>query len=138
LISVTRRYWFPAAHVLRHPSFSDQENERVYGKCAHPAGHGHDYGLEVSVSGPVDPDHGSIVAPEVLDDIVRERVLERFSHVLLNEVEPFGRLVPTAENIVTVAHGEIEAGLAGRSGVRLQRVRLRETRRNHFETGDPE
>lgn len=135
LIALTRRYRFPAAHVLRHPSLSDRENERVYGKCAHPAGHGHDYGLEVTVSGPVDPRSGAIVALEVLDEVVRERVLERFSHTLLNDLEPFRERVPTAENIVSVIHDALAAPLAECTGAELLGVRLIETRRNWFDCG---
>lgn len=135
LIALTRRYRFPAAHVLRHPGFSDAENERVYGKCAHPAGHGHDYGLEVTVSGPVDPRTGAIVPLEVLDGVVREHVLERFSHTLLNDLEPFRRRVPTAENIVGVIHDSLAPPLAARTGAELVGVRLIETRRNWFDYG---
>ena len=54
MIALSRRYRFPAAHVLRSDAFSDAENQRIYGKCANPAGHGHDYGLEVTVAGPID------------------------------------------------------------------------------------
>ena len=60
MIALTRRYAFPAAHVLRHPSLGDAENRRIYGKCANPAGHGHNYGIEVTVSGPQDAQTGRI------------------------------------------------------------------------------
>ena len=59
MISVTRRYRFPAAHVLSSAAFSDAENQRIYGKCANPSGHGHDYGLEITLAGPIDPSSGS-------------------------------------------------------------------------------
>jgi 6-pyruvoyltetrahydropterin/6-carboxytetrahydropterin synthase len=136
VIELTRRYRFPAAHVLRHPALSDAENERVYGKCAHPSGHGHDYGLEVTVAGPLDPATGSIVPVPELDALVRERVLERFSHALLNDLEPFRQRVPTAENLVRVVH-EALAGPLGERGVSLVRVGVVETRRNRFEYGAP-
>lgn len=132
MISVTRRYRFPAAHVLRNPAFSDAENERVYGKCANPNGHGHDYGLELTVSGPVDPWSGEIVAPGRLDAIVRERALERFGYRLLNEDPHFQHAVPTAENIAVAIHRELAGPVAG-EGARLERVRVIETRRNSFE-----
>jgi 6-pyruvoyltetrahydropterin/6-carboxytetrahydropterin synthase len=135
VIALTRRYRFPAAHVLRSPRLSDSDNERVYGKCANPAGHGHDYGLEITVSGAIDPRTGSIVAPERLDALVREHVLSRLAHRLLNEDPWFRSEVPTAENIVRAVRGELAPALAA-AGVRLVRVRLHETRRNTFECGE--
>ena len=70
MIGLTRRYRFPAAHVLSHPDLSQDENERIYGKCANPAGHGHDYGLEITVAGPIDPESGRIIDRDVLDALV--------------------------------------------------------------------
>jgi 6-pyruvoyltetrahydropterin/6-carboxytetrahydropterin synthase len=137
VIQVTRRYGFPAAHVLRSPALSDAENRRLYGKCAHRAGHGHDYGVELTLAGAVDPETGQLVPVEVLDAIVRERVLERFSHRCLNDLEPFRALVPTGENIARVLQRELEDALRAR-GARLVRVRVVETLRNQFEIGDPE
>ncbi len=136
MISLTRRYRFPAAHVLASQELSDEENDRIYGKCANPAGHGHDYGLEVTVTGDVDPKSGRIVDRDVLDAVVEERVLSRFAHRMLNDDPAFACRVPTAENIVRVIHGELDAALLA-AGARLVRVHLQETRRNGFEYGDP-
>lgn len=136
MIELTRRYRFPAAHVLRSERFSDEENRRIYGKCAHPSGHGHDYGLEVTVTGPLDPRTGAIVAVAELDALVREQVLDRLGHRLLNEDPWFREAVPTAENIALAVEGELAAALAARGSARLARVRLHETRRNTFECGD--
>jgi 6-pyruvoyltetrahydropterin/6-carboxytetrahydropterin synthase len=133
LIAVTRRYRFPAAHVLRHPALSDAENERLYGKCANPNGHGHDYGLEITVTGEPDPATGFIVAPEALDAIVRERVLDRFDHRRLNDDALFRERVPTAENIAIVVHRELSAPVASACAGRLLRVRVVETARNQFD-----
>ena len=69
MISLTRCYRFPAAHVLAIPSASDAENRRLYGKCANPAGHGHDYGVEVTIAGPLDPQTGRVIDPARLDAI---------------------------------------------------------------------
>lgn len=135
-VRLTRRYRFPAAHVLRHASLSDAENERIYGKCANPHGHGHDYVLEVAVRGTPDPRTGFVLAPEVLDAIVAGRVLERFDHRLLNDDPLFADRVPTAENIAIAVHGEIEAELARRGGTRLAGVRVIETPRNFFDYGE--
>ncbi len=136
MISLTRRYRFPAAHVLASPLLSDEENDRIYGKCANPAGHGHDYGLEVTVTGDIDPKSGRIVDRDVMDALVEERVLSRFAHRMLNDDPAFGERVPTAENIVRVIYGELDAALLA-AGARLVRVHLQETRRNSFEYGDP-
>ncbi len=135
MIALTRCYRFPAAHVLRRADFSDAENERVYGKCANPAGHGHDYGLEVTVAGPVDARSGQVVPLEVLDEIVQERILDGFSHRCLNDLEPFRERVPTAENIAAVIHDALTDPLSTRTSARLVGVRLVETRRNWFDYG---
>jgi 6-pyruvoyltetrahydropterin/6-carboxytetrahydropterin synthase len=135
VISATRRYRFPAAHVLRRGDWSDAENERVYGKCANPRGHGHDYVLEVTVSGAVDPASGRVLEPERLDELVGRALLSRFSHRLLNDDPLFAEQVPTAENIARAAYALLCEGVAA-GGARLRRVRVRETRNNTFDYGD--
>ena len=132
MIAVTRRYEFPAAHVLRHPSFSDEENRRIYGKCANPNGHGHDYGVEVTVSGPIAADSGRIIEPALLDAIFAEQVHSRFAHRNLNADAAFRERVPTAENIALVIHDELAPVIAERSTAKLVRVRVQETRKNSF------
>jgi 6-pyruvoyltetrahydropterin/6-carboxytetrahydropterin synthase len=136
VISLSRRYEFAAAHVLCQPRLSDADNERIYGKCANPNGHGHNYGLEVTITGEVNPETGRITEPERLDEIVRRRVLERFDHSMLNDDSLFQGVVPTAENIARVVHGRLEDTLARQLGVRLLRVRILETARNHFDYGE--
>lgn len=136
MISVTRRYRFPAAHVLARGDFSADENQRVYGKCANPNGHGHDYGLEVTVTGEPDGRTGLLVDPEALDRTVERTVLDRFSHRLLNEDPAFRERVPTAENIAAVAHALLTPEVAAHTGARLQRVRVRETAKNTFDHGE--
>jgi len=136
LITLTRCYRFPAAHVLSQPNFSDAENRRIFGKCANPAGHGHDYELEVTVMGPIDPEIGQIIAPELLDEIFEDTVRTHYSHTLLNDCEAFRELVPTAENIARVCHDELQAGLSRRSSARLASLRVVETGRNHVVYGE--
>ncbi len=137
MIALTRRYRFPAAHVLRHPDLSDADNARIYGKCANPAGHGHDYGIEITIAGDVDRSTGQIFPRARLDALVAERVLDRFGHSLLNDDPAFTAVVPTAENIALAAFDELAPAIASaRPGARLVRVRLEETRKNSFETGD--
>ena len=136
MISLTRRYRFPAAHVLSHPTFSDEQNRAVYGKCANPSGHGHDYGLEITVAGDIDEATGQVFSRDALDRLVDERVLSRFGHSMLNEDPAFAERVPTAENIALVVEEELAGPVAAYSGARLVRVRLEETRKNSFETGE--
>jgi 6-pyruvoyltetrahydropterin/6-carboxytetrahydropterin synthase len=135
VIALTRRYEFSAAHVLAHPDLSAEENDRIYGKCANPEGHGHNYGLEVSVTGPIDPRSGRILPRDVLDGLVRSRILDRFTQGLLNDDPAFGPNVPTAENIAIVVHDELAPPIAA-LGARLVRIRLHETGRNHFAYGE--
>ncbi len=138
VVRLTRRYRFPAAHVLAHPAFSAAENRRIYGKCANPAGHGHDYGIEVSVEGPVDPRTGRVVEPGRLDGIVAARVLERFSHRLLNADPLFAGRVPTAENVARAIYERLAEPVAAGSAARVVEVRVQETRRNSFAYGEVE
>jgi len=136
VIALTRRYRFPAAHVLAREDFSHEENVRVYGKCANPAGHGHDYGLEVTVAGLPDPRTGQLVDPDALDALVDARILQRFSHRMLNEDPIFAERVPTAENIAIVAYELLQDGVRGTGAEPgLRNVRVRETRNNHFDYG---
>jgi 6-pyruvoyltetrahydropterin/6-carboxytetrahydropterin synthase len=135
VISVTRHYEFPAAHLLVHPSLSDAENRRIYGKCANPNGHGHDYGIDVTLTGPVDARTGRIIDPALLDAIFGERIRSRFAHRTLNDDAAFRERVPTAENIARVVHDELAPAIAERSTARLVRVRVRETRKNSFAYG---
>ncbi len=128
MISLTRRYRFSAAHVLARPEWSRSRNREVYGKCANPAGHGHDYGLEVTVSGEVDPVSGRLLPLERLDAVVRARVISRLDQRLLNrDVPAFETEVPTAENIARFAWDALKGELAPAC---LERIRLRETPKN--------
>lgn len=125
---VTRSYAFSAAHVLARPDWSDERNRQVYGRCANPAGHGHNYVLEVTLRGDVDPKTGRLVPLERLDRLVRERVLERLDHRFLNrEVPEFEQQVPTAENIARFAWLALKGET---SPAVLDRVRLVETSNN--------
>ena len=136
MIALTRCYALPAAHVLRNASFSDDENERVYGKCANIAGHGHDYGIEITVTGALDPVSGRVFDPDALDAMVEDRVLSRFAYRCLNDDPAFERCVPTAENIAVVIHDELVSQVEACDGSRLLGVRVRETRKNCFSYGE--
>jgi len=135
VIEVTRRYAFSAAHILREASLSDAENRAIYGKCANPNGHGHNYGVEVTLTGPVDARTGRIISPDLLDRIFEERVASRFATRLLNEDEAFRERVPTAENIALAIHEAIADEVAKRTSAEVRRVKIVETRRNSFTSG---
>ncbi len=134
---VTRRYRFAASHRLHSGAFTEDENHHLYGKCSNPYGHGHDYVLDVTAVGPVNAVSGQVVHLPTLDRLVSEQVLADFDHRYLNaDLGEFKAVVPTSENIIRV----IERRLASRwrdafpgQWPRLERIRLRETKRNVFE-----
>jgi len=129
-IELGRRYRFSASHRLYSSHLSEAENARLYGKCSNPHGHGHNYVLEVSVSGAVDPSTGMIANLVDLDGFVEREVLDGFDHRSLNdEVEAFRHSVPTTENLCI----EIYRRLKAFPKVRLERVRVEETSNNSFE-----
>lgn len=129
-IHLTRRYSFAASHRLHNPRLSEEENWRVYGKCNNPYGHGHNYSVEVTLSGPVDPATGMVANLAELDAFVGREVLESFDHKNLNEeIEAFRERVPTTENLCM----EIYKRLRAFPKARLERVRLEETSKNSFE-----
>lgn len=132
--SLTRRYRFAASHRLHSPALSDGENERIYGKCNSPYGHGHNYKLEVTITGPVDRDTGMIGNLGELDPFVQREVIEAFDYKYLNEDVPeFQAIVPTTENVCR----EIYRRLTKFSAARIERVRIEETSKNSFEyTGE--
>jgi 6-pyruvoyltetrahydropterin/6-carboxytetrahydropterin synthase len=133
-VAVSKRYRFPAAHVLRSPALSDQENARLYGKCSNL--HGHDYGVEVTVTGPVEPGSGQIIAPERLDQLVDRFVLGPLAHTDLSRSPLFAERVSTAENVARVLYDQLAGPVAEEGRARLLRIRVQETRRNAFEYGD--
>jgi 6-pyruvoyltetrahydropterin/6-carboxytetrahydropterin synthase len=129
-VELTRRYRFAASHRLHSPQLGEEENRQVYGKCNNPYGHGHNYVLEVSVSGPVDPATGMIAHLGELDAFVEREVLEPFDHRYLNkEVDAFRVKVPTSENLCKEIYNRVRRFPAAK----LERVRLEETGLNSFE-----
>ncbi len=131
---LTRRYWFAASHRLHSPELTEEQNRSVYGKCNNPYGHGHNYALEVTVSGQVAGDTGMVYNLVDIDRVVREQVLERFDHQNLNCIPEFRDLVPTTENLCISIYNILKQSL---SSTHLDKVRLEETSQNSFEvTGD--
>jgi 6-pyruvoyltetrahydropterin/6-carboxytetrahydropterin synthase len=129
-VELGRRYHFAASHRLHNSDLSEEENERLYGKCNNPYGHGHNYVVEVLVSGKVDPATGMIANLADLDTFVEREVLEPFDHKSLNEdVAAFRSVVPTTENLCI----EIFRRLKAFPKAKLERVRIQETSNNSFE-----
>jgi 6-pyruvoyltetrahydropterin/6-carboxytetrahydropterin synthase len=127
---LTRRYLFSASHRLHRNVMSEAENRAVYGKCNNPHGHGHNYALEVTVSGQVDPRTGMVCNLVELDSAVREEVLERFDHVNLNLSPEFAAQVPTTENLSVAIFDILKRRFRA---AHLEKVRLEETGKNSFE-----
>jgi 6-pyruvoyltetrahydropterin/6-carboxytetrahydropterin synthase len=127
---LTRRYMFSASHRLHSEAMSAEENAATYGKCNNPYGHGHNYALEVTVSGRVGEKTGMVCDLADLDGFVRSEILERFDLQNLNALPQFGQTVPTTENLCTVIYDILRRGFAP---AHLEKVRLEETMMNSFE-----
>ncbi|MFM7672292.1 MAG: 6-pyruvoyl trahydropterin synthase family protein [Bacteroidota bacterium] len=130
-VSVYRKEHFNAAHRLYRPDWDDATNDRVFGKCALPHYHGHNYELVVKVTGAIDPETGYVIDLKLLSDLIQREVIERFDHRNLNlDTKEFATLNPTAENIAVVIHGLLRPHLS--EALELH-VRLYETPRNFVE-----
>jgi 6-pyruvoyltetrahydropterin/6-carboxytetrahydropterin synthase len=129
-VYLSRRYTFAASHRLHSPAFSEAENQRVYGKCNNPYGHGHNYTIEVTLSGAVDPATGMVANLGDLDPFVQRHVLDAFDpRTLTEDVQAFRTKVPTTENLCI----EIFNRLRDFPKAHLERVRVEETSKNSFE-----
>lgn len=127
-VAIYRKEHFNAAHRLFNPAWSDAENDKIFGKCAYPNYHGHNYELIVKITGVPDAQTGYVVDTKVISDLVRREIVERFDHRNLNEdVAEFKSLNPTAENIAIVIYNLLRPHI--NSTLELQ-VRLYETPRN--------
>jgi 6-pyruvoyltetrahydropterin/6-carboxytetrahydropterin synthase len=131
MVTVTRRESFSASHRLFNPAFSDERNAHVFDKCNNPNGHGHNYELEVSVTGEPDPQTGYVVDLKVLKQIIRAEVIDNVDHKHLNlDVDFLRGVIPTAENIAIAIWNVLAPKIP--SG-KLTSVRLRETENNVVE-----
>lgn len=130
---LTRRYRFSASHRLHAPGLSDDANRHLYGKCNNPWGHGHNYLVEIGVTGTVDADSGQLVSVQALDGVVHGAVLRDFEHCDLNsDIAAFGDVVPTSENLAVEIQRRLRSAWPA-NFPRLAGVRLWETKRNIFE-----
>jgi 6-pyruvoyltetrahydropterin/6-carboxytetrahydropterin synthase len=127
---LTRRYIFSASHRLHSDAMSEAENKATYGKCNNPFGHGHNYALEITVSGPVDEGTGMVCNLADLDSFVLREILGRFHLQNLNTATEFHQAVPTTENLSASIYDILQRGF---THAHLEKVRIEETMMNSFE-----
>ena len=142
MFRVTRRYQFAASHRLHSERLDEEQNQRLYGKCNNPYGHGHNYVVEVSARGPADAVTGRAVDTSLLDDLVQRQVLAAFDHRNLNaEVPAFADIVPTSENLGYEICRRLKRNwkeVFPGEWPKLEKIRIGETPRNIFEVGADE
>lgn len=137
VVRATRRAHFCSAHRLNRDEWSEERNRDVFGDCSNPNWHGHNYVLDVTVEGPVDPDTGFVMDLKVLKQAMNARVVEDVDHRNLNlEVPWLDGVIPSTENFAVAIWERLEGALP--EGVRLCRVVLRETPNNFVEYTGPE
>ena len=130
-VSVYRREHFNAAHRLYNPAWSDEKNTAVFGKCNNHNYHGHNYDLEVKVTGAIDPETGYVMDLKVLSDLISEFVLDVLDHKNLNlDIEYFKTVNPTAENICVFIYNILRKKIEEKYDIQ---IRLYETERNYVE-----
>lgn len=136
LIRLGKKYTFTAAHRLYSPALSEARNKEIYGKCANPFGHGHDYDVEVTVEGETDRVTGRVVDLRILDALLEAEVLSRYRYKSLNSEMA---TVPTTENLALEVQERLKAAWTaafGAAGPRLHRIRIWETDRNICEIAE--
>lgn len=125
MIYLTRKSEFSASHYYHNPQFSSEENQRIFGKCNNPNGHGHNYTLEVTVKGDIDQRSGFVMDLKELKEIMNREVLDVLDHRFLNkEVPEFATQIPTTENIAVSIWNRLQLKL---KVAQLHRVRVYET-----------
>ena len=129
---LSRRYHFSASHRLQSDAFDERRNREVYGKCNNPHGHGHNYTVQVTFSGQVDPVTGMVCNLGDLDAFAKTNLMDRFDHTNLNALACFANRVSTTENLSV----EVHRIFAGFTMARLERVHVEETSNNSFDYAD--
>jgi 6-pyruvoyltetrahydropterin/6-carboxytetrahydropterin synthase len=130
----TRAYAISASHRLHSDKLSAEENRETFGKCNNPHGHGHNYRIEVTIGGPVDPETGMVINMAALDAVVSEHVISRFDHMNLNLDVLFAHRVSTTENLCIATFDLLVSALRP---AQLKKVRIEETENNFFEYSGP-
>ncbi|UOG73983.1 6-carboxytetrahydropterin synthase [Hymenobacter tibetensis] len=130
-VTVCRKEHFNAAHRLHNPAWSEEKNQRVFGKCNNPHYHGHNYELIVRLTGDTDPETGYVYDMKLLSDLIKREILDTFDHRNLNlDTEEFRQLNPTAENIAVVIWNRLREHIDAQLSLS---VTLYETERNFVE-----
>jgi 6-pyruvoyltetrahydropterin/6-carboxytetrahydropterin synthase len=125
MVYLTRKAEFSASHFYHNPKLSPEENQRIFGKCNNPHGHGHNYTLEVTVAGEVDGKSGFVIDLKELKEVMNREVIEVVDHRHLNkEVPEFKTQIPTTENLAITIWKRLQGKV---KGAKLHRVRLYET-----------
>jgi len=132
-VELHRRYHLSASHRLHSDAYTLEQNRAVFGKCNNPYGHGHNYVIEVAMSGPVDPATGMMTNLADLDAFANKELIAHFDHQNLNTLADFQTLVPSTENLCIVVFGIF----AQYPHARLERIRIEETGNNSFEYSGP-
>jgi 6-pyruvoyltetrahydropterin/6-carboxytetrahydropterin synthase len=128
MILLTRRATFSASHYYWNPAWTEEKNLSVFGKCANRNGHGHNYTLEVTVTGKIDPVSGFVVDLKWLKDVIEDQVMAVYDHRHLNlEVPEFKDTIPTTENIAIAIWSRLESPVKATGGATLSRIRVYET-----------
>jgi 6-pyruvoyltetrahydropterin/6-carboxytetrahydropterin synthase len=131
IVYATRRETFNAAHRVYNPKLSDEENEKIFGKCSNPNWHGHNYVLEVVVAGEVNPETGYVIDLKILKEIIHKYVIEKVDHKNLNlETDFMSGIIPSAENITVAIWKQLADKIPSGN---LYSVKLFETENNYFE-----
>lgn len=131
MLYVSRREVFSASHRLFDANLSDEENEKIFGKCSNPNGHGHNYTLEVTVCGEVNPSTGYLIDLKLLKEIIKKNIIHKVDHKNLNlDVDFLSGKIPTVENIAIAIWDQLENRIP--SG-KLYSVKIRETENNYVE-----
>jgi len=130
-LSVYRKEHFNSAHRLFNPAWSDEQNDKIFGKCNNPNFHGHNYELIVKLTGEIQPETGYVFDLKILSDIIKRDVLDIFDHKNLNlDVDYFKNLNPTAENIAVVIYDILRPQIDKKLELK---IKLFETERNYVE-----
>ncbi|MGK9367590.1 6-carboxytetrahydropterin synthase [Melioribacter sp. Ez-97] len=131
MIYITRREVFSASHRIYNPQLSDEENFSLYGKCSNPNGHGHNYTLEVTIAGEVNPETGYLIDLKKLKSIIRENVIDKLDHKNLNlDVDFLKDKIPTSENIALGIWNQLADKIPNG---KLYSIKLYETENNYIE-----
>lgn len=130
-VAVYRKEHFNAAHRLHNPAWNEEMNKKVFGKCNNPNYHGHNYELDVKITGEPGADTGFVIDLKILSDIIEESVLEKLDHKNLNlDVPEFSKMNPTVENIAIVIYDILRSKIDDKLDLK---IRLYETPRNFAE-----